>query len=115
MIVPLPQKKQSRRVGKRSRFAFIYIYLSSTIFRLVSRHIQHVDACGCQLPSYRLDDLNEKPAVCSAVGGFLVDSRLWPVSVQDLAEEQLGALVLRIVEEFGRRILLDDLSLVHED
>ena len=37
------------------------------------------------------------------------------VSVQNLAEEQPGALMLRIVEEFGGRILFDDLALVHED
>jgi ABC-type glycerol-3-phosphate transport system substrate-binding protein len=36
-------------------------------------------------------------------------------SMQDLAEEQPGAFVLRIVEELGRRILFDDLALVHED
>ncbi|QTK78568.1 6-Pyruvoyl-Tetrahydropterin Synthase [Agrobacterium tumefaciens] len=35
--------------------------------------------------------------------------------MQDLAEEQPGALVLGIVEEFGGRILFDDLALVHED
>lgn len=35
--------------------------------------------------------------------------------MQNLAEEQPCALVLRIVEEFGGRILFDDLALVHED
>ena len=35
--------------------------------------------------------------------------------VQDLAEEQLGALVARVVEEFLGLVLLDDLALVHED
>ena len=36
-------------------------------------------------------------------------------SMQNLAEEQLGPLVLRIVEERLRRVHLDDLALVHED
>jgi hypothetical protein len=35
--------------------------------------------------------------------------------MQDLAEEQLGALVLRIVEELVWLVLLDDLALIHED
>jgi hypothetical protein len=38
-----------------------------------------------------------------------------PALVQDLAEEQLGALGLRVVEELFRLVLLDDLALVHED
>ena len=42
-------------------------------------------------------------------------SRAVPASVQDLAEEQLGALVLRVGEELLRRVRLDDLALVHED
>eukprot|EP01032_Pedospumella_encystans_P002102 gene2102-2462_t len=48
-------------------------------------------------------------------GGLLFSEAAICASVQDLAQEQLGALVLRIVEEFGRRILFDDLALVHED
>src|SRR5688572_11263820 len=35
--------------------------------------------------------------------------------MQDLAEEQLGALRLRMVEELFRRVLLDDLAEIHED
>ncbi len=35
--------------------------------------------------------------------------------VQDLAEEQFRALVLRVVEKRYRFILLDDLTLIHED
>eukprot|EP01035_Chromulina_nebulosa_P000453 gene453-638_t len=35
-------------------------------------------------------------------------------SVQDLAQEQAGPLMLGIVEEFGWRILLDDLALVSQ-
>src|ERR1044071_836706 len=35
--------------------------------------------------------------------------------MQDLAEEQLGAFGLRVVEEALRIVLLDDLAAVHED
>jgi len=44
------------------------------------------------------------------------EGMIFPIRlVQDLAEEQLGAFVLRIVKELGRRVLFDDLALVHED
>ncbi|CUX19040.1 6-pyruvoyl-tetrahydropterin synthase (modular protein) [Agrobacterium tomkonis CFBP 6623] len=45
----------------------------------------------------------------------LDNALLIAVSVQDLAEEQACTFVLRIVEELGRRILFDDLALIHED
>ena len=34
--------------------------------------------------------------------------------LENLAQEELGAVVLGIVEEFVRDVLLDDLTLVHE-
>src|SRR4051812_29347712 len=37
------------------------------------------------------------------------------LSVQDLAQEQLRALVLRVAEELVGRVHLDDLAVVHED
>jgi hypothetical protein len=42
-----------------------------------------------------------KKARCGKRNGPFGFDALWPRSVQDLAEEQFGALVLRIVEEFG--------------
>ena len=35
--------------------------------------------------------------------------------VEDLAEEQLGAIQLRIIEELVRLVLLDDLTEIHEN
>ena len=35
--------------------------------------------------------------------------------IQDLAEEQLGTVVLRIAEEIFRVVFLDDLTFIHED
>ena len=35
--------------------------------------------------------------------------------MQDLAQEQLGAIILWVVEEVVRRGLFDDFALVHED
>ena len=34
--------------------------------------------------------------------------------VEDLAEEQLGAIRLRIIEKLVRLVLLDDLTEIHE-
>src|SRR5690606_1688001 len=53
----------------------------------------------------------------SLLAGRTIRTRPGPVkraSVQDLAEKQLGALVLRIGEERLRLVLFDDLPLVHE-
>src|SRR5690606_27394310 len=36
-------------------------------------------------------------------------------SVQNLAQEQLGPIVLRVLEERVRLVLLDDFATVHED
>src|SRR5580700_7375910 len=54
-------------------------------------------------------------AHCATAVPDYADASSGRSSMQNLAQKQLGALVLRVGEEFGRLVGLDDLARVHED